>query len=139
MKLTSKALLKIGGIAYLLVGTSHLSYELFLTDAAADGKLKVFLDSYDFRIFGNALSLYRFHSGYSIMMAAQDILIGVLCLTLRRPGRGTLLAFMLGGLVMPVLVRVYFMGGPPLYLSIIAAVAFVLAFWRSFRVKEKGV
>jgi hypothetical protein len=139
MKLTSKALLNIGGIAYLLVGTGHLSYELFVTDAAADGKLRAFLDSYDFRIFGNALSLYRFYSGYSIMMAAQDIFIGVLCLTLRKPGRGTLLALMLGGLMMPVLVRVYFTGGPPLYLSIIGAIAFVLAYLRSLRVEEKGV
>ncbi|RPD41528.1 LIC_13387 family protein [Chitinophaga barathri] len=137
MKFTSKTFLNIGGFAYLLLGIGHMSYELFLTDSAADLKLRSFLDSYDFSIFDNSLSLYQFHTGYSIMMATQDLLIGALCLTMRNPGRSSLLILMVAGLITPVLVRNFFTGGPPLYLSIIAAAAFILAFWKSFHVTKR--
>lgn len=133
MKFTYRAFLRIGIIFFLILGIGHLFGEMQMSK---DGSIEAHLNKYDFRLLGSAYSLYQFHLGYSIMMGLLIIFIGLLLLTIKEPGKHTLLLLALGSIIICGLIW-YFFAIPGQIFSTISAIFFTLAYWKYLQ-EHKG-
>lgn len=123
-KFSYKTYLKIGIIFFLILGIGHLYGEMQMSK---DGSIEAHLDKFDFKLFGSAFSLYKFHQGYSVMMGLLIIFIALLLLTLKEINKQTLLILTIGSTLICGLMWYYF-ALPGQIFSTIAALSFILAY-----------